>query len=200
MKTVSAARAIRVADLADPAALDMKIERLLAHHRPLRAGLDLPEPDGVKLKADLLEIAPKILAYAQPVWKLLDEQVKAGKRILFEGAQGVMLDVDHGTYPFVTSSNVVAGNASAGSGVGPARSLMCWASPRPTRRGSALVRSRQSRTMKSANVLDGGPRVRHEYRPGAALRLVRQRDGAPGVCDLGRQWAGADQARRSGRL
>ena len=112
-------RAIRVADLADPAALDMKIERLLAHHRPLRAGLDLPEPDGAKLKADLLEIAPKILAYAQPVWKLLDEQVKAGKRILFEGAQGVMLDVDHGTYPFVTSSNVVAGNASAGSGVGP---------------------------------------------------------------------------------
>ncbi len=109
-------RAIRVADLADPAALDLKIERLLAHHRPLRAGLDLPEPDGAQLKADLLEIAPKVLAYAQPVWKLLDEQVRAGKRILFEGAQGVMLDVDHGTYPFVTSSNVVAGMRSAGSG------------------------------------------------------------------------------------
>ncbi len=112
-------RAIRVADLADPAALDLKIERLLAHHRPLRSGLDLPEPDGDQLKADLLEIAPRILEYAQPVWKVLDEQVRSDKRILFEGAQGVMLDVDHGTYPFVTSSNVVAGNASAGSGVGP---------------------------------------------------------------------------------
>ena len=112
-------RAIRVADLADPAALDLKIERLLAHHRPLRTGLGLPEPDGEALKAQLLEIAPKVLAFAEPVWKRLDEQVRAGKRILFEGAQGVMLDVDHGTYPFVTSSNVVAGNASAGSGVGP---------------------------------------------------------------------------------
>ena len=87
-------RAIRVADLADPAALDMKIERLLAHHRPLRLGLDLPEPDGEALKAELLAIAPQVLAYAQPVWKILDEQVRAGKRILFEGAQGVMLDND----------------------------------------------------------------------------------------------------------
>ncbi|RIJ18058.1 adenylosuccinate synthase [Henriciella mobilis] len=112
-------RAIRVADLADPAALDLKLERLLAHHRPLRAGLDLPEPDAEKLKVDLLELAPKVLPFAKPVWKLLDEQVKLDRRILFEGAQGVMLDVDHGTYPFVTSSNVVAGNASAGSGVGP---------------------------------------------------------------------------------
>lgn len=112
-------RAIRVADLADPAALDLKLERLLAHHRPLRAGLNLPEPDGDALKAQLLEIAPKVLPFARPVWKLLDEQVKLDRRILFEGAQGVMLDVDHGTYPFVTSSNVVAGNASAGAGVGP---------------------------------------------------------------------------------
>lgn len=112
-------RAIRVADLADPAALDMKLERLLAHHRPLRAGLELEEPDAEKLKADLLEIAPKVLAFAQPVWSRLDEHVRAGKRILFEGAQGVMLDVDHGTYPFVTSSNVVSGQAAAGAGVGP---------------------------------------------------------------------------------
>jgi adenylosuccinate synthase len=112
-------RAIRVADLADPAAIDLKLERLLAHHRPLRAGLDLPEPDGDALKAELLKIAPQILAYATPVWKHLDERVRSGERILFEGAQGVMLDVDHGTYPFVTSSSVVAGNASAGSGVGP---------------------------------------------------------------------------------
>jgi len=112
-------RAIRVADLADPAAIDLKLERLLAHHRPLRKGLNLPEPDGEQLKADLLEIAPTILAYAQPVWKTLDQKVRNDERILFEGAQGVMLDVDHGTYPFVTSSNVVAGNAAAGAGVGP---------------------------------------------------------------------------------
>jgi adenylosuccinate synthase len=112
-------RAIRVADLADPAALDLKLDRLLAHHRPLRAGLSLPEPDGAALKKELLAIAPKILAHAQPAWERLDQAVRAGKRILFEGAQGVMLDVDHGTYPFVTSSNVVSGQAAAGAGVGP---------------------------------------------------------------------------------
>lgn len=112
-------RAIRVADLADEAALDMKLERLIAHHAPLRAGLGLPAPDAAALKAELLKIAPRVLAYAAPAWKTLDEQWRSGKRILFEGAQGVMLDVDHGTYPFVTSSNVVAGQASAGSGLGP---------------------------------------------------------------------------------
>jgi adenylosuccinate synthase len=112
-------RAIRVADLSDPAALDMKLERLIAHHTPLRTGLGLPAPNAADLKAELLKIAPQVLAYSQPVWKILDEQVRKGRRILFEGAQGVMLDVDHGTYPFVTSSSVVAGNASAGSGVGP---------------------------------------------------------------------------------
>jgi adenylosuccinate synthase len=112
-------RAIRVADLADPAALDLKLDRLLAHHRPLRVGLGLPEPDGSALKADLLAIAPRILGYSKPVWDRLDQAVRLGRRILFEGAQGVMLDVDHGTYPFVTSSNVVSGQAAAGSGVGP---------------------------------------------------------------------------------
>ncbi len=112
-------RAVRVADLADEAALDLKLERLIAHHAPLRAGLGLPAPDAKALKADLLKIAPRLLSYAGPAWKRLDEVQRAGKRILFEGAQGVMLDVDHGTYPFVTSSNVVAGQASAGSGMGP---------------------------------------------------------------------------------
>jgi adenylosuccinate synthase len=112
-------RAIRVADLADPAALDLKIPRLLAHHQALRRGLHLDEIDPDALKAELLAMAPKILPYAKPAWRLLDEAVRQGKRILFEGAQGALLDVDHGTYPFVTSSNTVAGQAAAGSGVGP---------------------------------------------------------------------------------
>ncbi len=112
-------RAIRVADLADPEALQAKIDRLLSHHGALRRGLGLPEADGKALLADLLELAPKILPYAQPAWRLLDQAYKAGRRILFEGAQGALLDVDHGTYPFVTSSNTVAGQAAAGSGMGP---------------------------------------------------------------------------------
>jgi adenylosuccinate synthase len=112
-------RAIRIADLDDEAALDMKLERLIAHHGPLRAGLGLPAPNAKALKADLQAISPRILSFAGPAWKQLDEVYRAGRRILFEGAQGVMLDVDHGTYPFVTSSNVVAGQAAAGSGLGP---------------------------------------------------------------------------------
>jgi adenylosuccinate synthase len=112
-------RAIRVADLADPEALKPKIERLLAHHGALRRGLGLPEADGAQLFDQLMEIAPRVLAYAQPAWRLLDKAYKDGRKILFEGAQGALLDVDHGTYPFVTSSNTVAGQASAGSGMGP---------------------------------------------------------------------------------
>jgi adenylosuccinate synthase len=112
-------RAIRVADLADPSALDLKIPRLLAHHQALRRGLHLDEIDPAALKSELLAMAPRILPYAQPAWRLLDEAVRQGRRILFEGAQGALLDVDHGTYPFVTSSNTVAGQAAAGAGVGP---------------------------------------------------------------------------------
>jgi adenylosuccinate synthase len=112
-------RAIRVADLADPEALKPKIERLLAHHGALRRGLGLPEADAAELFDALMDLAPRILAYAQPAWRLLDKAYKDGRRILFEGAQGALLDVDHGTYPFVTSSNTVAGQASAGSGMGP---------------------------------------------------------------------------------
>jgi adenylosuccinate synthase len=112
-------RAVRVADLADPDALDSKIDRLLAHHDALRKGLDLPPIDPLALKGELLEIAPKVLPYAQPVWKLMDDARKRGRRILFEGAQGILLDIDHGTYPYVTSSNVVAGQAAAGTGMGP---------------------------------------------------------------------------------
>ncbi|TCS09943.1 adenylosuccinate synthase [Caulobacter sp. BK020] len=113
-------RAIRVADLADPEALKPKIERLLAHHGALRRGLGLPEADAAELFDALMALAPRILAYAQPAWRLLDKAYKDGRKILFEGAQGALLDVDHGTYPFVTSSNTVAGQASAGSGMGPA--------------------------------------------------------------------------------
>jgi adenylosuccinate synthase len=112
-------RAIRVADLADPDALDIKIERLLAHHNALRKGLDLPEINAATLKAELLDVAPKVLPYAQIGWKVMDEAKRRGRRILFEGAQGTLLDIDHGTYPYVTSSNVVAGQAAAGTGMGP---------------------------------------------------------------------------------
>ena len=113
-------RAIRFCDLDDEAALRTKIERLLAHHEPLRRGLDLPEVTPQALLGMLQEVAPKVLPFTRPAWRVLDEAARTGKRILFEGAQAAMLDVDHGTYPFVTSSNTVAGQAAAGAGVGPA--------------------------------------------------------------------------------
>jgi adenylosuccinate synthase len=113
-------RALRLTDLADPGSLDAKIDNLLVHHNALRRGLRLPEFDGAELKAKLMDIAPQLTPYMAPVWKLLDEARRAGQRILFEGAQGVLLDVDHGTYPYVTSSNTIAGQAATGSGLGPA--------------------------------------------------------------------------------
>ncbi|HAL75991.1 MAG TPA: adenylosuccinate synthase [Rhodobacteraceae bacterium] len=112
-------RAIRVADLADPATLEKRVDRMLQHHDTLRRGMGLPEVDRTALLAALQEIAPSVLKFAAPVWKVLAEKRKAGHRILFEGAQGSLLDIDFGTYPFVTSSNVIAGQAATGSGVGP---------------------------------------------------------------------------------
>ena len=112
-------RVIRVADLADDATLELRVDRALLHHNPLRSGLGLTPIDRDALLVDLRAIAPVVLEYAAPVWKVLDEKRKAGKRILFEGAQGALLDVDFGTYPFVTSSNVIAGQAAAGTGMGP---------------------------------------------------------------------------------
>ena len=112
-------RAIRLMDLADPQTLPHKIERLLAHHNALRRGLGLPEVDGGALLNELAAIAPRVLPYADSVWNLLDHKRREGKRILFEGAQGALLDVDHGTYPYVTSSNTVAAQAATGSGMGP---------------------------------------------------------------------------------
>ena len=112
-------RVIRVADLADDATLELRVDRALVHHNALRSGLGLSPIDRDALLAQLREVAPKILEYAAPVWKVLNEKRKAGKRILFEGAQGALLDIDFGTYPFVTSSNVIAGQAATGTGVGP---------------------------------------------------------------------------------
>jgi adenylosuccinate synthase len=112
-------RAIRFMDLADLPALTLKIERLLAHHNALRRGLGLKELDGNAIYEYLAAIAPKVLPYMDSVWSLLDAKRREGKRILFEGAQGALLDIDHGTYPFVTSSNTVAAQAATGTGLGP---------------------------------------------------------------------------------
>jgi len=112
-------RAIRVMDLATLGELPGKIDRLLVHHNALRKGLGQPLVDAAKLLAELTAIRETILPFMDSVWLLLDQQRRAGKRILFEGAQGALLDIDHGTYPFVTSSNVVAGQAATGSGMGP---------------------------------------------------------------------------------
>ena len=112
-------RTVRVADLADEATLDLRLDRLLGHHDALRRGLGLDPVDRAALKAALVKVAPEILPYAKPVWKVLNDARRAGKRILFEGAQGSLLDVDFGTYPFVTSSNTLAGMAATGTGLGP---------------------------------------------------------------------------------
>ncbi|TGD43085.1 adenylosuccinate synthase [Pseudotabrizicola sediminis] len=112
-------RAIRVADLADAATLELRVDRLLAHHGALRRGLGMEPVDRAALLAALQEIAPQVLPYAAPVWKVMNDSRRAGKRILFEGAQGALLDIDFGTYPFVTSSNVIAGQAATGVGLGP---------------------------------------------------------------------------------
>ena len=114
-----ARRAIRVADLAEPDTLSHKLDELLLHHNTLLAGLGAPTFEKQALLDGLLAHAAAILPYAEPVWERLDAARRAGSRILFEGAQAVMLDVDHGTYPFVTSSNTVAATAAAGSGMGP---------------------------------------------------------------------------------
>ncbi len=112
-------RAIRVQDLKNLGTLGPKVDRILVHHNALRRGLGQPEIDRAQLIADLTEIAPQILPYMDVTWEVLDRARREGNRILFEGAQGALLDVDHGTYPFVTSSNTVAAQAATGSGMGP---------------------------------------------------------------------------------
>jgi len=112
-------RAIRLMDLADMQMLNGKIERLLAHHNALRRGLGMNEVVPRALYDELAAVAPKVLPYMDTVWSLLDDKRREGRRILFEGAQGALLDIDHGTYPYVTSSNTVAAQAATGSGLGP---------------------------------------------------------------------------------
>ena len=111
-------RAIRMCDLADNDMLAQRVADLVDYHNAFRRGVDMPEVSAKELLAELKEVAPKILPFVQPVWRVLDQYRKQGKRILFEGAQGIMLDTDHGTYPYVTSSNTHPGTAFAGSGVG----------------------------------------------------------------------------------
>ena len=112
-------RAIRVMDLSNPSTLQGKIDRLLLHHNALRRGLGEAEVSAETLYEELVSVADDVLPYMDTVWALLDRRRRAGARILFEGAQGALLDIDHGTYPFVTSSNTVAGQAATGSGIGP---------------------------------------------------------------------------------
>jgi adenylosuccinate synthase len=112
-------RALRLVDLSEPDTLDVKIERLLAHHNPLRRGFGLAETNVAALRAELLSVAPRVLPYMDRISELLDARCRRDDRILFEGAQGALLDIDHGTYPFVTSSNTVAAQAATGSGLGP---------------------------------------------------------------------------------
>ncbi len=112
-------RAIRMCDLSSLAALDARMDELLLHHNALRRGFGIADVDEMALRTELGDVAPHILQYSGTVWRRLDSERRSGKRILFEGAQGAMLDIDHGTYPYVTSSNTVAGQAAAGSGMGP---------------------------------------------------------------------------------
>jgi adenylosuccinate synthase len=112
-------RSIRVMDLRSEKNLDQRLETVLIHHNAIRKGMEKKVYEKEHLKNELLKIAPKILKFSQPVWKKIDEFKKQNKKILFEGAQGILLDVDHGTYPFVTSSNTVAASAATGTGCGP---------------------------------------------------------------------------------
>ena len=114
-----ARRAVRVCDLANPERLRAQLDELLLHHNAVRRGLEVDEVDGAALLAQLDDIAPLVLPYVGPAWRRLDDARRKRERVLFEGAQGMMLDIDHGTYPFVTSSNTVAGQVCAGAGVGP---------------------------------------------------------------------------------
>ena len=191
-------RAIRVCDLANADDLKVKIDRLRSHHDPLRAGLGLEPIDPEALLAQLLEIAPKILPYVKPAWRVLDQAQKAGKRVLFEGAQGAFLDVDHGTYPYVTSSNTVAGQAAAGSGIGP----------RGVGYVLGIVKAYTTRVGEGPFACELDDEVgRHLATVGREVgvntgraRLVRRGAGAPVGGDQRHRRHRPDQAGRAGRI
>ena len=174
-------RAIRVMDLQDLPSLKPKIERILAHHNPLRRGLGEPEISADDLCDQLSEIAPKILPYVDTVWALLDSKRRQGKRILFEGAQGALLDIDHGTYPFVTSSNTVAAQAATGSGIGP----------------GAINYVLGITKAYTTRVGEGPFPTELKDETGRLLRLVRRLPRAPDAQSGRHQRHRADQARRA---
>jgi adenylosuccinate synthase len=162
-------RAIRLMDLADLQMLNGKIDRLLAHHNALRRGLGMAEIAPRTIYDELAAVAPKVLPYMDSVWSLLDERRREGKRILFEGAQGALLDIDHGTYPYVTSSNTVAAQAATGSGLGPnaigyvlgickAYTTRVGAGPFPTEQLNEVGRTLGERG-KEFGVVTGRPRM-----------------------------------------
>ena len=195
-----ARRAIRVADLAEPETLARQAGRAAAasQHAAARAGCrDICQGGRAGAAAAL---APKVLPFAEPVWERLDEARRAGRRILFEGAQAVMLDVDHGTYPYVTSSNTVAATAASGAGVGPAAVgfVLGIAKAYTTRVGSGPFPTEL--TDATGQLLgDRGNEFGTEHRPPPALRLVRRGAGAPGGEGRRHPWVRADQAGRAGR-
>ena len=194
-------RALRVMDLVDLDALEDKVGKLLAHHNALRKGLGKELVDGKALTALLKEVAPKVLPFMDTVWRLLDEMRRKGKRILFEGAQGTLLDIDHGTYPYVTSSNTVSAQAAIGSGMGPSRDR------HRSRHHQGLYDARRRRPVPErasrrdrAEARRARARVRHGDGAQAPLRLVRRGAGAPGDQDRRHHRHRADQARHARRL
>jgi len=183
-------RAIRVCDLADPPALEWRVDDVLLHHNALLRGLGEPEVDRGELLTALHQIAPRISSYAGPVWRLLNEARSQGKRILFEGAQGAMLDVDHGTYPFVTSSNAVAGQAAAGSGTAPsaigfvlgitkAYTTRVGAGPFPTELGDAIGETLGERGREFGTVT--GRKRRCGWFDAVAVRQAIKTGGIKGI-------------------
>ena len=194
-------RAIRVMDFADLPALMPKIERLLAHHNALRRGFGIAEIDAKPVYDELAAVAPKVLPYMDSVWSLLDASRREGKRILFEGAQGALLDIDHGTYPYVTSSNTVAAQAATGSGLGPNAIdyVLGICKAYTTRVGQGPFPTEQDNDDRPHH-RRARPRVRHRHRPRPPLRLVRRRAGAPDRAHLRHRRPGAHQARHPRRF
>ena len=194
-------RAIRAQDLKNLGTLGPKVDRLLVHHNALRRGLGVAEIGKDVLMRELTEIAPKILPFVDVVWSLLDRERRAGKRILFEGAQGALLDVDHGTYPFVTSSNTVAAQAATGSGMGPGAIsyVLGLAKAYTTRVGSGPFPTELTDDI-GERLGERGQEFGVNTGPQAPLRLVRRLPGAPGDQGVGHRRHRAHQARRARRL